>query len=104
MKGAHRTLDTGRSPRCKCIYCNPDDGGDVQSVISNELRRVRARVLAQIDGDDLLESDEDVVADGDAEVQPEPEVGAGAEVVVAGTATAAVPASDQGGPHGGDGN
>jgi hypothetical protein len=68
MKGAHRTLDTHRSPRCKCIYC--EGGGDVQSVISSELKRVRARVLAQIDGDELQDSEDDAVID---------EVGGGAE-------------------------
>jgi hypothetical protein len=57
MQGAHRTLDTRRSPRCKCKYCNPDDGGDIQSVISRQLKRVRARILAQIDGDELQDTD-----------------------------------------------
>lgn len=64
MKGAHRTLDTRRSPRCRCKYCNPDDGGDAQSVISKELRRVRARVLAQIDGDEIQVSEDDTAAEG----------------------------------------
>jgi hypothetical protein len=95
MKGAHRTLDTHRSPRCKCIYC--DDGDDVQSVISSELKRVRARVLARIDGDEVQESEDDAVIDAEAGAQAE------AEVVIAETATA-VPATDQGGNAGGDGN
>ena len=102
MRGAHRTLDTDRSPRCKCKYCNRDDGGDRQSAISSELRRVRARVLAQIDGDDVQDDEDDAVidaeaaeADADAEVKPE-------AVVEAETTT--VPATDQGGHAGGDGD
>jgi hypothetical protein len=59
MKGARRTLDTHRSPHCKCKYCNPDDGGDMQSVISTELKSVRARVLARIDGDEAQDSGDD---------------------------------------------
>lgn len=91
MQGAHRTLDTHRSPRCKCKYCNRDDGGDNQSVISGELKRIRARVLAQIDGDEVQDSEDDA------------EAGAEAKVVIAETATA-VAATDQGGHAGGDGN
>lgn len=92
MRGAHRTLDTRRSPRCKCIYCNPDDDGNVQSVISSELKRVRARVLAQLDGDEVQDGEDDAVIDAEAD----------AEVVIAETATA-LPATDQGG-QGADGN
>jgi hypothetical protein len=71
MKGAHRTLDTQRSPRCKCKYCYRDGGSDgadlKQSAISRELRRVRARVLAQIRGDEVVEdTDDDAVIDADA--------------------------------------
>src|SRR6266852_2284402 len=92
MKGAHRTLDTHRSPRCRCIYC--DDGGDVQSVITSELKRVRARVLARIDGDEVQDDEDDAVID---------EVGGGAEaeaeVVIAETATAVL-VTDQSGHAG----
>jgi hypothetical protein len=91
MKGAHRTLDTHRSPRCKCKYCNPDDGGDMQLLISRDLKSVRARVLARIDGDEAQDSGDDV------------EAGAEAEAVIAETATA-VSATDQGDHAGGDGN
>jgi hypothetical protein len=66
MKGAHRTLDTHRSPRCTCKYCNPDDGGDMQSVISSELKSVRARVLARIDGDEMQDSGDDTEAGAEA--------------------------------------
>lgn len=89
MKGAHRTLDTHRSPRCKCKYCNPDDGGDMQLLISRDLKSVRARVLARIDGDEAQDSGDDVEAE--------------AEAVIAETATA-VPATDQGDHAGGDGS
>jgi len=50
-RSAHRRLDAHRSPRCKCNFCDRDDGGDSQSAISSKLKRVRARILAQIDGD-----------------------------------------------------
>jgi hypothetical protein len=123
MQGAPRTLDRDRSPRCKCKYCNPDEGGDIQSVISRELKRVRARVLAQIDGDEIQDGEDDAVidaeagaeADADADAEVGAEAGAGAEakaevgaeaeaeaeVVIAEAATA-LPAT---GDHaGGDGN
>jgi hypothetical protein len=111
MQGAPRTLDKHRSPRCKCKYCNCDDGGDIQSAISRELRRVRARVLAQIDGDEVQDSEDDIDAgagpDADVGAEVRAEVGleaeAEAEVVIAETATA-VPATDQGSHPGGDGN
>ena len=93
MKGAHRTLDTHRSPRCKCIYCNHDDSGDPQSVISGELKRVRARVLAQIDGDEVHGSEDDAVADAEAGAEVGAVAVAEAEVVITETATA-VPAAD----------
>jgi hypothetical protein len=93
MQGAPRTLDRDRSPRCKCKYCN--DGGDIQSVISRDLKRVRARVLAQIDGDEVQDSEDDVDAEAGAEAE--------AEGVIAETATA-VPATDQGSHTGGNGN
>ena len=97
MQGAPRTLDRDRSPRCKCKYCDYDDSGDIQSVISRELKRIRARVLAQIDGDEMQDSEDDADADADADAEVSAEVAAGAEaeVVMAETATA-VPASDQG--------
>lgn len=95
MQGAPRTLDRDRSPRCKCKYCNCDDGGDIQSVISRELKRVRARVLAQIDGDEVQDSEDDIDAEAGAEAE--------AEVVIAETTTA-VPATDQGGHTGENGN
>ena len=96
MRGAHRTPDSRRSPRCTCKYCSypaPADnvvgrGGartlknlkahrdKKQSVISRGLRRVRARVLEGIkNGDD--EENED--ADADAEVDEVMEDGAGEE-------------------------
>jgi hypothetical protein len=99
MHGARRTLDTHRSPRCKCIYCHCGDGGDIQSVISRELKRVRARVLAEIDGDEVQNSEDDAVIDADSEAGAE----ADAEVAIAETATA-VPATDQSGHAGGDGD
>jgi len=97
MQGAHRTLDRHRSPRCECKYCNRDDGGDIQSVTSRELRRVRARVLAQIDGDEVQDSEDDAVIDADADA----EVGAEAEAEAEATV---VPATDQGDHAGGDGS
>lgn len=93
MRGAHRTLDTHRSPRCKCKYCYHEGGRDgtdlKQSVISRELRRVRARVLAEINGDELEDPDDDAVIDADA---------VSAEVVTA------LPDTRHGGHAGGDGN
>lgn len=101
MQGAHRTLDTHRSPRCRCIYCNHDDGGDIQSVISRELKRVRARVLAEIDGDEVQGGEDDPIID--AEAGADADADADVEVAVAETATA-VPATDQGGNTGRDDN
>jgi len=48
MRGAHRTLDTRRAPRCACKYCDYNGAERRQSVISRELRAARARVLALI--------------------------------------------------------
>lgn len=96
MRGAHRTLVTPSAPRCKCIYCN-HDGGDIQSVISRELKRVRAGVLAKIDEDEVQDSEDDPIIDAEAGAD------AGVEVAVAETATA-VPATDQGGNTGEDDN
>ena len=98
MRGAHRTLDLRRSPRCTCKYCDLSTtpatrkttrGGPSsssrsssgspyrkQSVISRELKRVRANVLARIgDGDEedvevadaIAEEGEDVDADANAD-------------------------------------
>jgi hypothetical protein len=92
MRGAHRTLDTRRSPRCSCKYCSQNayasrdgeasgssSGANLknrekkQSVISRGLRRVRAGVLARIkngDGDeDVDEMMDDEEAEGDAEAE-----------------------------------
>lgn len=76
----------------------------MQKEISSELRRIRARVLARIDGDEMQDSEDDGVIDAeagaepsaDADAQVKVEVGAGAEtdVLITGTATA-VPATDQ---------
>ena len=89
MRGAHRTPDSRRSPRCTCKYCSYPAAADnvvgrggartlknlkahrdkKQSAISRGLRRVRARVLARIKkGDDGEDDDED---DEDAEVDAE---------------------------------
>lgn len=108
MQGAHRTLDTDRSPRCKCKYCNCDDSGNKQSVISRELKRVRAHVLTQIDGGDVQDSEDEAVIDAEAGADTGAEVGAEepqaeAEVVITETATA-VPATDQCGHAAGDDN
>ena len=69
MRGAHRTLDKHRFPRCKCKYCHRDGSGDSanlkQSVISRELRRVRARVLTQIGGDEVEVTDNNGVIDAE---------------------------------------
>ncbi|KAH9010438.1 hypothetical protein EDB85DRAFT_2161283 [Lactarius pseudohatsudake] len=60
MRGAHRTPDRSRAPRCECKYCDVDGRNQKQSVISRELRVRRARVLAQIgDGDADADSDAD---------------------------------------------
>jgi len=70
MRGARRTLDSHRSPRCVCKYCDLDSAQghtQKQSVISRELRSVRARVLAQIDGDELVQPEEDVDPDANAD-------------------------------------
>ncbi|KAH9992204.1 hypothetical protein BJV74DRAFT_401932 [Russula compacta] len=94
MRGAHRTLDTRRSPRCTCKYCDASTttttttttrkstrGGPSssssgsgssykkQSVISRELRRVRNNVLARInrDGGEEDEDEDEEVADAIAE-------------------------------------
>ena len=94
MRGAHRTLDTHRSPRCKCKYCYRDGGSHgadpKQSVISRELRRVRARVLAQINGDKVEDSED---PDDDAIIDA-----VGAEVVTT------LPDTGHGGHAGGGGN
>jgi len=102
MRGAHRTLDTRRSPRCPCKYCSQQHaspgrdgegsgrssgGGGAnlknrekkQSAISRGLRRVRAGILARIKsgGEDV---DEDM-DDGGAEEEGEAEAEAEAEEV-----------------------
>ncbi|KAI0245975.1 hypothetical protein BJV78DRAFT_1258726 [Lactifluus subvellereus] len=51
MRGAHRTLDMSRAPRCACKYCDCDGTNRKQSVISRELRAARARVDDDIDAD-----------------------------------------------------
>lgn len=53
MRGAHRTPDKSRAPRCACKYCDVDVRGRKQSEISRELRARRARVLVLLaeDGD-----------------------------------------------------
>jgi len=43
MRGAHRTLDTHRSPRCKCKCCDRDDGS-YKSAISSVLKCVGAHI------------------------------------------------------------
>ncbi|KAH9019208.1 hypothetical protein EDB84DRAFT_1517747 [Lactarius hengduanensis] len=60
MRGAHRTPDRSRAPRCECKYCDVDGRNQKQSVISRELGVRRARVLAQI-------RDDDADADSDAD-------------------------------------
>jgi len=97
MRGAHRTSNTRRSPRCPCKHCSQNayvDGraahaeGDGaagagvrsahiknlksraekrQSIISRGLRRVRARVLARIKNGDDGGGDDGGDDDGDGE-------------------------------------
>lgn len=109
MQGAHRTLDRHRFPRCKCKYCHRDGSGDTanlkQSVISRELRHVRARVLAEIggdgQGDEAEDTDNDAVIDAGAATVVAAE--ADANTVLAEVATT-VPATDHGAHAGGNGN
>jgi hypothetical protein len=49
MRGAHRTPDKSRAPRCECKYCDVDGRNRKQSVLSRELREQRARVLVQLE-------------------------------------------------------
>ncbi|KAF8266275.1 hypothetical protein EI94DRAFT_1733532 [Lactarius quietus] len=63
MRGAHRTPDKSRAPRCQCKYCDVDGKNRKQSEISRELRARRASVLVQLDGDT---DDADADADTDA--------------------------------------
>jgi hypothetical protein len=111
MRGAHRTPDSRRSPRCTCKYCSYPAAADnvvgrggartlknlkahrdkKQSAISRGLRRVRARVLARIKkGDD---------GEDDGEQEPVNGVGVKADVVVNAEPAPApangVPATDQ---------
>lgn len=65
MRGAHRTPDKSRAPRCECKYCDVDGRCRKQSIISRELKARRARVLAQL-GDDTTAPDVDADADADA--------------------------------------
>ena len=106
MQGAHRTLDAHRSPRCKCKYCYSGGGGNSadpkQSVISRELRRVRARVLAQISGDEV-EDTEDAVIDAEAEAEAKPEADVDVDAVKSEVVTP-VPATDHGGHADGNGD
>lgn len=62
MRGAHRTPDKSRAPRCECKYCDVDGRNQKQSVISRELRSLRARVLAQLEDD--ADADAAAVDDG----------------------------------------
>jgi hypothetical protein len=59
MRGAHRTPDKSRAPRCGCKYCDVDVKNRKQSEISRELRARRARVLVQLDDDDNSDDDDD---------------------------------------------
>lgn len=97
MRGAHRTLDKHRFPRCKCKYCHRDARGDSanlkQSITSRELRRVRARVLAQIGGDEVEDTDSNGVVDAEDD----------ANTVNARVATA-VPVTEHRAHDGGDGS
>ena len=126
MRGADRSLDTRRSPRCSCKYCgqhaysgrdgeasgsssgaNPKNREKKQSVISRGLARVRASVLARIklsDGEeDVDEIMDDEEAEGDAEaeadaVEAEAQNGVGVGTNVVNTEpTNAVSATDHGG-------
>lgn len=69
MRGAHRTPDKSRAPRCACKYCDVDVRGRKQSAISKELRARRADVLASLgedgdgDGDGNGNADADELAD-----------------------------------------
>lgn len=67
MRGAHRTPDKSRAPRCACKYCDVDVRGRKQSVISKELRARRADVLASLgedgDGNGNGNADADELAD-----------------------------------------
>ena len=49
MRGAHRTPDKSRAPRCECKYCDVDGRSRKQSVLSRGLREQRARVLVQLE-------------------------------------------------------
>ena len=97
MRGAHRTLDKHRFPRCKCKYCHRDGSGNSanlkQSVTSRELRRVRARVLTQIGGDEVEVTDNDDVIDAEDDAN-----NVNAEVATAD------PVTDHGAHAGGDGS
>jgi len=97
MRGAHRTLDKHRFPRCKCKYCHRDGSGDSanlkQSVISRELRRVRACVLTQIGGDEVEVTDNDGVIDAEDDA-----------ITVDAEVATADPVTDHGAHTGGDGN
>jgi hypothetical protein len=59
MRGARRTPDKSRAPRCRCKYCDVDDRKLKQSVISHELRARRARVWAQLGDADSATGDAD---------------------------------------------
>ena len=106
MRGAHRTLDSHRSPRCECKYCHDGGGGNSayskQSVISRELRLVRVRVLAQINGDEV-EDTEDAVIDAEAEAKAEADVDVDIDAVKSEDVTP-VPAIDHGGHADGNGS
>ena len=98
MRGAHRTLDARRSPRCSCKYCSqnayPGRDGEAsasssganlknrekkQSVISRGLRRVRAGVLTRIKNGDGDEDVDEIMDNEEAEGDAEAEVMAAAE-------------------------
>ncbi|KAN0126289.1 hypothetical protein V8E53_015212 [Lactarius tabidus] len=57
MRGAHRTVDKSRAPRCKCNYCDVDVRNREQSEISRELRASRARVLVQLEDGNADDTD-----------------------------------------------
>jgi hypothetical protein len=69
MRGAHRTPDKSRAPRCKCKYCDVDARNRKQSEISRELRARRARVLVQLEDDNADADDvvDELVDDTDAQ-------------------------------------
>jgi len=108
MRGAHRTLDARRSPRCACKYCDVDSAQGAQqkqSAISRKLRSVRGRVLAQINGDELEE--DDVVPGADAHAGANGDAAdadgeAEAEAVTAEATTVDPPATENGGDAEGD--